>query len=117
MLAFEAFSVTVCSDADGGMRLTPSATVDFDACQRLNEAVIAALRSGVPRLEVDLRDAAAAADDINRVLHAGELLARHLSVEFRVTRTDGEQCDGRVGLARRQTGSRGVEGRVGARHA
>ena len=86
MLAFEKFELVVCNDADGGLRLSPCGALDDDgACQRLNEAIIGALRSGVARLEVDLRDADAVGDAAGRVLRAGQALARHLDVEYRVT--------------------------------
>ena len=86
MLAFEKFELLVCNDADGGLRLSPSGSLDdAGACQRLNEAIIGALRTGVTRLEVDLRDAASIDDTVGRVLRAGQSLARHLGVEFRIT--------------------------------
>ena len=85
MLAFEGFELIVCNDADGGLRLSPSGALGETACQRLNEAIIGALRSGVPRLEIDLRDAAPTETQVGRVLKAGESLARHLKVEYRVT--------------------------------
>ena len=86
MLAFEKFEVVVCTDPDGGLRLSPCGLLDKDdACQRLNEAIIGALRSGVTRLEIDLRDAGAVGTAARRVLQAGRSLARHLDVEYRVT--------------------------------
>ena len=85
MLAIEGFELIVCSDADGGLRLSPCGLLDTAACQRLNEAIIGALQSGVPRLEIDLRDAAPSEVSVNRVLTAGASLARHLQVEYRVT--------------------------------
>ena len=86
MLAFEeGFELIVCSDADGGLRLSPSGRLDTVACQRLNEAIIGALRSGVPRLEIDLREAAPSESQVTRILSAGQSLARHLQVEYRVT--------------------------------
>ena len=85
MLAFEGFELVVCNDADGGLRLSPCGSLDDVACQRLNEAIIGALRSGVPRLEIDLRDAAPTEAQVLRVLKAGGSLARHLEVEYRVT--------------------------------
>ncbi len=86
MLAFEeGFELIVCSDADGGLRLSPCGLLDAVACQRLNEAIIGALQSGVPRLEIDLRDAAPSDAQVTRVLGAGESLARHLRVEYRVS--------------------------------
>ena len=85
MLAFEGFELVVCNDADGGLRLSPAGSLDASACQRLNEAIIAALRSGVPRLEIDLRDAERVETDVVRVLRAGASLARHLEAEYRVT--------------------------------
>lgn len=86
MLAFEKFELVVCNDADGGLRLSPSGSLDdAGACQRLNEAIIGALRTGVIRLEVDLRDAESIGDAAGRVLRAGQSLARHLDVEFRIT--------------------------------
>ena len=90
MLAFEKFELVVCHDADGGLRLSPSGPLDEDAaCQRLNEAIIGALRSGVVRLEVDLRDAGTISAAAGRALRAGQSLARHLDVEYRVTGTPG----------------------------
>lgn len=85
MLAFDGFELVVCSDADGGLRLSPCGALDAAACQRLNEAIIGALRSGIPRLEIDLRDATPAEPEVDRVLRAGEFLARHLEVEYRIT--------------------------------
>ena len=89
MLAFERFELVVCNDADGGLRLSPTGALDDDAaCQRLNEAIIGALRSGVARLEVDLRGASSVLGPVRRVLRAGASLARHLGVEYRVTGAD-----------------------------
>lgn len=86
MLAFEKFELLICEEADGGLRLSPCGSVDdLAACQRLNEAIIGALRSGVGRLEVDLGGAGSVGESIARVLRAGELLAHHLDIEFRVT--------------------------------
>lgn len=85
MLAFEGFELIVCNDADGGLRLSPCGPLDAAACQRLNEAIIGALRSGVPRLEIDLRETATAGTQVGRVLRAGESLARHLHVEYKIT--------------------------------
>ena len=86
MLTFEKFELVVCNDADGGLRLSPCGSLEDDtACQRLNEAIIGALRSGVLRLEIDLRGATSMGTSVDRVLRAGHLLARHLDVEYRVT--------------------------------
>ena len=85
MIAFEGFELVVCNDADGGLRLSPTGSLDATACQRLNEAIIGALRSGVPRLEIDLREADRVESHVGRVLRAGESLARHLEVEYRIT--------------------------------
>jgi hypothetical protein len=79
------FELVVCNDADGGLRLSPSGALGIEESQRLNEAIIAALRAGVPRLEVDVRDASWADDDGRQVLERGRALARHLDIEFRVT--------------------------------
>ena len=85
MLIIRDFALVVATDADGGFRLRPSGALDDRACQQLNEAIIGALRSGAPRLEVDLRDAEHVDGPVVRVLRAGSALARHLEVEFRVT--------------------------------
>ena len=86
MLTFEKFELVVCNDADGGLRLSPSGSLEDDGpCRQLNEAIIGALRSGVPRLEIDLRGASTLGTAVRRVLRAGESLARHLDVEYRVT--------------------------------
>ena len=86
MLTFEKFELVVCNDADGGLRLSPCGSLEDDtACQRLNEAIIGALRSGVPRLEIDLRGGTSIGRSVDRVLRAGQSLARHLDVEYRVT--------------------------------
>jgi hypothetical protein len=85
MLIAGSFTLVVCTDADGGLRLSPSGRLGAVESQRLNEAIIGALRSGVPRLEVDVRDASAEGQHAERVLRAGQALARHLDVEFRVT--------------------------------
>jgi hypothetical protein len=75
----------VCSDADGGLRISPSGELDDAGCQRLNEAIIGALRSGAPRVEIDLRDSGPDNARVRRVLRAGESLARHLAIEYRVS--------------------------------
>jgi hypothetical protein len=77
--------LVVCSDADGGLRISPTGELDDSGCQRLNEAIIGALRCGVPRVEIDLRDADASDAAVQRVLEAGESLARHLAIEYRVS--------------------------------
>lgn len=85
MLTIGSFELVVCNDADGGLRLSPSGALGAPECQRLNEAIIGALRAGVPRLEVDVRDAEWIEEHGRRVLNAGQALARHLDIEFRVT--------------------------------
>jgi hypothetical protein len=79
------YQLVVCTDADGGLRISPSGTLGLSECQRLNEAIIGALRSGVPRLEIDIRDAQGQEPHVRRVLRAARALARHLETEFRVT--------------------------------
>ena len=85
MLTIGSFELVVCNDADGGLRISPAGTLGVAESQRLNEAIVAALRSGVPRLEVDLRAATMEEDHAHRVLNAGRALARHLEIELRVT--------------------------------
>jgi hypothetical protein len=85
MLIAKDSQLVVCSDADGGLRITPSGELDETGCRRLNEAIIAALRSGAPRVEIDLRDSPHADRGMHRVLQAGEALARHLDIEYRVS--------------------------------
>jgi hypothetical protein len=85
MLITREFELVVCSDADGGLRISPTGTLGSDECQRLNEAIIGALRSGVPRLEIDTRQAQWEERQLPQVLRAAAALARHLDTEFRVT--------------------------------
>jgi anti-anti-sigma regulatory factor len=85
MLIIRDFALVVANDADGGFRLRPTGELDDRACLQLNEAIIGALRSGAPRLEVDLGEAGDVDGRVARVLRAGAALARHLDVEFRVT--------------------------------
>ena len=78
----------VRTDADGSLIISQRGALDDDACRRLNEAIIGALRSGSVRVVIDLRDAATdgaeAAAGVRRVLLAGEALARHLDVAYEV---------------------------------
>ena len=85
MLTIGSFELVVCNDADGGLRLSPSGDLGRAESQQLNEAIIGALRAGVPRLEVDLRAASDVEAHADRALRAGAALARHLGIEFRVT--------------------------------
>ena len=85
MLIANGSHLVVCSDAEGGLRISASGELDETGCRRLNEAIIAALRSGAPRVEIDLRDAERGDRDMHRVLQAGEALAGHLGVEYRVS--------------------------------
>ena len=86
MLTVGSFELVVCNDADGGLRVSPVGALGIVESQQLGEAITGALRAGVPRLEVDLREAEWTAPDGRRVLEAGRALARHLQVENRVTR-------------------------------
>jgi anti-anti-sigma regulatory factor len=79
------FQLVVCSDADGGIQLRPGGVVDRSGAKAINEAVVSALRAGVPRVEVDLRDATVVGSDVERVLDAASTLGRHLAIELRVT--------------------------------
>ena len=90
MLTIGSFELIVCNDADGGLRLSPSGELGMAESQRLNEAIIGALRAGVPRLEVDVREATWVEAHGRRVLRAGEALARHLDIEYRVTGDDAD---------------------------
>lgn len=85
MTIAEDFQVLVCNDADGGLRLSLTGVVGFDESQRLNQVLIGALRSGAPRIEVDLRSVAPVSSDTEQVLRAAQAVARHLHVELRVT--------------------------------
>jgi hypothetical protein len=80
--------LVVRTDADGGLVISQRGALDEDACRRLNEAIIGALRSGSTRVVIDLRDAATdgaeAAAGVRRVLRAGQALARHLEVTYEV---------------------------------
>lgn len=83
--------VVVRNESDGALLIAPHGELDDDACRRLNEAIIGALRSGSVRVVVDIRDAAAADPEstagVRRVLRAGEALAQHLEVSYEVRGT------------------------------
>ncbi len=88
------FQLVVRSDSDGGIHLTPSGEIHLSESQRLNEAIIGALRSGTPRLEIDLVEAIWAEDLRHRVLGAAKMLAGHLAIDFRVTGTPEDRFSG-----------------------
>lgn len=84
MLSFESFELVVCNEPDGALRLRPVGALEGAACQRLNEAIIAALQSGAARIDIAFPGAVPDDEDVVRVLRAGASLARHLDVDFRV---------------------------------
>ena len=77
--------ITVATDADGGLRISPSGTLAGAAVVALNDTVAAGLRAGAPRVEVDLRAATVCDAEALRVLDASGRIARHLGIELRVT--------------------------------
>ena len=81
----ESTRFVVASDADGGLRISPTGPLADDAVATLHEAIHGGLRAGVPRIEVDLRAVTRCDDEGRRVLAAGRRVARHLGVELRVT--------------------------------
>lgn len=85
MLTVRSFELVVCNDADGGLRLSPVGALGGPESRQLNDAISGALRAGVPRLEIDMRDAVWTEPEGRRVLEAGRALARHLTVEYRIT--------------------------------
>jgi anti-anti-sigma regulatory factor len=85
MTIIEEFRIVVASDADGGLRISPSGPLGDEAVPRLNDTITAGLRAGAPRVEVDLRAVADVGPEARRVLGAAQRIARHLDVELRVT--------------------------------
>lgn len=77
--------ITVATDADGGLRISPSGDLSGRAVASLNQTVAAGLRAGAPRVEIDLRSVTSCDDEALRVLDASSRIARHLRVELRVT--------------------------------
>jgi hypothetical protein len=94
MSTIAGFQLVVRSDSDGGIHLIPSGEIHLSESQRLNEAIIGALRSGTPRLEIDLLEAVWSDDLRHRVLGAARMLAGHLDIDFRVTGTSKDPLSG-----------------------
>jgi anti-anti-sigma regulatory factor len=85
MTIIEESRIVVATDADGGLRISPTGPLRDAAVARLNEVITAGLRAGTTRLEVDLRGVTTLDAEAARVLDAAQRIARHLSVELRVT--------------------------------
>lgn len=74
--------LVVASPAEGELVLTVSGVVGASDTQRINEAVIAALRSGPVVVRLDLRRATWAERPRQRVVGDATILARHLETEL-----------------------------------
>ena len=81
----EATTIVVASDADGGLRISPAGRLVGDVVHSLHEAIHGGFRARVPRVEVDLRAVPVLDEEVRRVLTAGERVAQHLGIEYRVT--------------------------------
>ena len=77
--------IVVATDADGGLRISPSGDLCGAAVGSLTQTVAAGLRAGAPRVEIDLRSVTACDAEALRVLEASSRIARHLRIELRVT--------------------------------
>lgn len=77
--------ITVATDADGGLRISPSGALTGSSVASLNQTVAAGLRAGAPRVEIDVRGVTTCDADALRVLDASRRIARHLGIELRVT--------------------------------
>ena len=77
--------INVATDADGGLRISPSGMLAGAAVVALNDTVAAGLRAGAPRVEVDVRAVTGCDAEALRVLDASGRIARHLGIELRVT--------------------------------
>ena len=77
--------IIVATDADGGLRVSPSGALAGLAVASLNDTIAAGLRAGAPRVEIDLRSVTSCDTEALRVLDASSRIARHLRIELRVT--------------------------------
>ena len=77
--------IVVATDADGGLRISPSGALAGPAVAALNQTIAAGLRAGPPRVEIDLRAVTSCDNEALRVLDASSRIARHLRIELRVT--------------------------------
>ena len=80
-----ATTIVVASDADGGLRISPTGLLTSDVVTCLHDAIHGGFRAGAPRVEVDLRAVPSLDAEARRVLSAGERVALHLGIEYRVT--------------------------------
>ena len=94
MTIAEETRIVVASDADGGLRISPTGALVGAVVLSLNETLTAGLRSAVPRLEIDLRAVTVCDTEALRVIEAGRRIARHLGIELRVTGGSGLGVDG-----------------------
>lgn len=85
MTIAEEARIIVATDADGGLRISPSGALVGAAVGSLNQTIAAGLRAGAPRVEVDLRSVTSCDTEALRVLDASRRIARHLRIELRVT--------------------------------
>lgn len=83
-----ALRVVTAEDADGGLRLSLVGQADR-SCIDLRDIVVAALRCEPPRVEIDLRALEAIDAEGAAFLLACGRLAKHLGVEYRLSRPHG----------------------------
>lgn len=84
--------VVTAEDADGGLRLSLVGQA-HRSCIDLRDVVVAALRCEPPRVEIDLRALEAIDHEGAAFLLACSRLAKHLGVEYRLTRPHGPVAD------------------------
>ena len=84
--------IEVSSDADGGLRISPTGIGDPASVLDLREAVLSGLRAEVPRVEVDLREVSSIDPEAVPLLIECAELATRLAIEFRVTGCRGSMA-------------------------